>query len=224
MLCSNHCKQQLGSDQQSLRLGRTSRSIEGSFSLDVIVFIESIFTTNQEQLYKMFCKTLLQLLIVLQALTGLVLCQNATRRYLIRQEGLSKQVTSTVPTRLGYILFPGFELFDVWAPLSALNWLSYQHNFNLTLIADTLDPVPNGLFNPVFNVANSTFNSSFIPTHTFATAPELDILVVPGGTGTRAAAPALNSTIDFVRERYPSLKYLITICTVRSPSFSPMKY
>jgi len=58
---------------------------------------------------------------------------------------------------------------------------------------------------------NSSFAQSILPTHTFANAPDLDVLFVPGGAGTRA--PDLKSTIDFVRERYPGLKYLITVCT-----------
>jgi transcriptional regulator GlxA family with amidase domain len=37
------------------------------------------------------------------------------------------------------------------------------------------------------------------------------VLIIPGGLGTRS--PYLNSTIDFVRETYPNLQYLITICT-----------
>jgi putative intracellular protease/amidase len=48
----------------------------------------------------------------------------------------------------------------------------------------------------------------------FQNCPEARRLDIPGGIGTRAAAPALNSTIDFVRQRFPELQYLITICTV----------
>ena len=61
------------------------------------------------------------------------------------------------------------------------------------------------------NRANSSFGITVQPTHTFDNAPDLDVLIVPGGGGTRA--PTLNSTIAFVRDIYPKLDYLLTVCT-----------
>lgn len=119
----------------------------------------------------------------------------------------------SVPSRFGYILFPGFAVLDVFGPLEALNELAFARTMNLTLIAENLDPVASGYMSWRTSAVNSTFSESVVPTHTFATAPPLDVLVIPGGTGTRAPSPILNSTIAFVKERYPSLKYLITICT-----------
>jgi putative intracellular protease/amidase len=89
---------------------------------------------------------------------------------------------------------------------------------NLTIIADTLDPITQKNPNPPANVANSTFGVYFLPTHTFEQAKnlDLDVLIVPGGTGTRAPDPALLSAIEFVRTTYPKVQYLITICTVRT--------
>lgn len=63
------------------------------------------------------------------------------------------------------------------------------------------------------NPFNSTFGHSSVPTHTFANAPPLDILIVPGGIGTRAPAPSLDSAIEFIRTRTPHLQYLLTVCT-----------
>lgn len=62
----------------------------------------------------------------------------------------------------------------------------------------------------------NAFNSSaFItvpPTHTFANAPsDLEVLLVPGGAGSRA--PNLNATLDYIKEVFPKLKYLVTVCT-----------
>lgn len=55
---------------------------------------------------------------------------------------------------------------------------------------------------------------SFMATHSFADAPPLDILLIPGGGGSRYLS-AINDTAieDFARERYPSLKYLLSVCT-----------
>ena len=84
---------------------------------------------------------------------------------------------------------------------------------SLSLIAETLDPVSTKIPPWATNPANSTFGQEVVPTHTFDTAPPLDVLIIPGGAGTRAPSPLLNSTIDFVASRYPSLQYLITVCT-----------
>ncbi|KAL9039742.1 MAG: hypothetical protein Q9214_004752 [Letrouitia sp. 1 TL-2023] len=57
---------------------------------------------------------------------------------------------------------------------------------------------------------SSRFAQSIVPTHTLETAPPLDVLLVPGGLGTRNPDPAI---VEFIRDRYPSLKYLISVCT-----------
>jgi len=124
------------------------------------------------------------------------------------------------PTRFGYILFPAFELLDVTGPLDVLNVLARNYTLSLSLIAETLDPVTTQLKMPT--PGNSTFGEKIVPTHTFATAPELDVLFVPGGAGTRS--PNMTSTIEFVRERYPGLKYLVTVCTGKTSLFTISKF
>lgn len=82
---------------------------------------------------------------------------------------------------------------------------------DLALISPTLDPVTTKPRSPSMNPKNSSFFQSIVPTHTLETAPPLDVLIIPGGLGTRA--PDLNSTIDWIAKTYPTLKYLITVCT-----------
>ncbi|KAH9218288.1 class I glutamine amidotransferase-like protein [Leptodontidium sp. 2 PMI_412] len=117
------------------------------------------------------------------------------------------------PVRFGYILFPGFQALDIFGPLDALNLLGQQYTINLALLSTTLDPVATEKTSWWKNPINSTFGESVLPTHTFDTAPELDVLIVPGGLGTRAPAPLLDPAIAFIKTRYPSLQYLITTCT-----------
>lgn len=51
-----------------------------------------------------------------------------------------------------------------------------------------------------------------MPTHTYDTAPtDIEVLIVPGGFGNRL--PAAIPTVEYIRRVYPSLKYLITVCT-----------
>lgn len=115
----------------------------------------------------------------------------------------------------GIILFPGFQLLDACGPLDALNLLSGSYKMNLYLIAETMDPVstrrpadqpgaPPGV--------GSAFAQHLLPTHTFATAPPLDVLLVPGGIGTRHE-PNIAGAVAFIRRVFASLRYLVTICT-----------
>ncbi|KAJ3275983.1 hypothetical protein HK104_003797 [Borealophlyctis nickersoniae] len=53
---------------------------------------------------------------------------------------------------------------------------------------------------------------SIVPTHTFANTPKLDILIVPGGMGTRTQANNTALT-NFIRDRMGEVEYLLTVCT-----------
>jgi hypothetical protein len=72
--------------------------------------------------------------------------------------------------RYGYILYPGFAPLDVFGPLEALGELAFiTPNLNLTIIAETLDPVPNGRTSFWVSPLNSTVSEFVVPTHTFET-------------------------------------------------------
>ncbi|GKT45026.1 isonitrile hydratase [Colletotrichum spaethianum] len=112
----------------------------------------------------------------------------------------------------GVVVFPAFQALDVFGPLDALNLLARSYNMNLYTIAETLDPVStkqNTTHKPA--TTTSDFGQRIVPTHTFQTAPPLDVLIVPGGQGTRY--PGISTAINFIRERFDSLQYLLTVCT-----------
>lgn len=112
----------------------------------------------------------------------------------------------------GVVVFPGFQALDVFGPLDALNLLSWQYKLNLTIIASDLNPVSTKARSAAMNPKNSTFAESIVPTHAFATAPQdLEVLLVPGGIGTRA--PDIGPLLEFIKSTYPRLRYLLTVCT-----------
>ncbi|KAF5011883.1 hypothetical protein FDECE_2016 [Fusarium decemcellulare] len=114
------------------------------------------------------------------------------------------------PVNFGVVVFPAFQALDVFGPLDALNILSRSNKMNLYTIAPTLEPVSTKLVGN--NVPQeSDFGQRILPTHTFETAPPLDVLIVPGGQGTRA--PSVTPAIEYIKATYPSLQYLITVCT-----------
>ncbi|OJZ83434.1 hypothetical protein ASPFODRAFT_195236 [Aspergillus luchuensis CBS 106.47] len=126
--------------------------------------------------------------------------------------------TTSPPLRIGVLLFPGFQALDVFGPLDVLNVLSWSTNTNtpdtlpsptppisLTLLSTTLTPIstlPPSLPNAL--------SQSILPTATLTSSPPLDVLLIPGGWGTRAPLP---EHVEYIRSVYPSLKYLLTVCT-----------
>jgi transcriptional regulator GlxA family with amidase domain len=122
---------------------------------------------------------------------------------------LSIKGSPSLPVNFGVIVFPGFQALDAFGPLDALNTLSLHRPLNLYVIAQTLDPVSTKPSTP--NLHGSNFAQSIVPTHTFTTVPPLDVLIIPGGLGTND--PEIESAIGFVKKVYPSLQYLITVCT-----------
>ena len=131
------------------------------------------------------------------------------------------------PKSFGMVLYPEFELLDVGGTLEALNMLARvipNDTITLSILAKTMDPVTPGPIFPDTISAAFAGHQIWLPTHTFDNAPPLDVLLVPGGLGTYnppAGYPPLPSggvtnnsdIVDFIRDRYPSLQYLISICT-----------
>ncbi|KAH8742560.1 class I glutamine amidotransferase-like protein [Diaporthe sp. PMI_573] len=122
-------------------------------------------------------------------------------------------VNQTLPNKFGIVLFPTFQALDVFGPLDILNMLSLWHPMNLSIIAHTLDPVSTA-FNQSLNVVGSSFHETVVPTHTFANPPtDLDVLIVPGGWGASAPGPGVEAAVNFIRDTYPRLKHIISVCT-----------
>lgn len=116
-------------------------------------------------------------------------------------------------TRLGVVIFPGFALLDVAGPMQFFNQLSSLQSFELSIIAKSLDPV--STIPPKSTVPENKFRTigeEWLPTHTFENAPELDILLVPGGIGIRNET-IFNDVASFIKSRYPTLRYLLSVCT-----------
>lgn len=118
--------------------------------------------------------------------------------------------TGAAPLNFAVALFDGFDSIDVIGPLNPLFYLSLTHQLNLALVAPTLDPVWVRPADP--DSTNSSFWFSINPTHTYDSPPEeIDVLLIPGGQGARLTN--VTRTVNFVREMYPKVKYLITTCT-----------
>lgn len=100
--------------------------------------------------------------------------------------------------RLGALFFEGFELLDIFGPLEMFGVL--PDHFELVTVAETTGAIA------------SAQGPRVAVERDFADCPPLDVLLVPGGIGTRreAANPHL---LGFLRETYPNLEILGSICT-----------
>jgi cyclohexyl-isocyanide hydratase len=98
---------------------------------------------------------------------------------------------------VGFILFPNLTQLDFTGPLQVLHRLpgSTTH-----ILAKTRDPVP------------SDCGLGLMPTGTFAEAPQLDLICIPGGFGVVGAMQD-DETIAFVARQAPGATYVTSVCT-----------
>ncbi|MBM4269480.1 MAG: DJ-1/PfpI family protein [Deltaproteobacteria bacterium] len=102
------------------------------------------------------------------------------------------------PSRtLGVVLFPRFELLDVFGPLEMLG---YVENLRITLVAESAGPVA------------STQGPRAVAEHALAEAPRFDVLLVPGGLGTRKEVDNA-PLVDWIAARSAAAELVTTVCT-----------
>ena len=110
--------------------------------------------------------------------------------------------------RVGIVLFEDVEVLDFCGPFEVFSAtrLSEERRreepspFEALLVAESRDPV------------TTIGGMKVIPDHTFHTCPKLNILVVPGGWGTRKE---LNNQVmlDWLRDRATEVETLASVCT-----------
>lgn len=102
-----------------------------------------------------------------------------------------------IKKKVGLVLFPGFEALDIYGPLEV--W-SYVADFELYMIAQEIGPVM------------SAQGVATVATHSFVTAPNLDIVMVPGGLGSRSQL--LNThMLEFIQRADKNTAYTTSVCT-----------
>ncbi|KAI0011863.1 class I glutamine amidotransferase-like protein [Xylariaceae sp. FL0662B] len=112
------------------------------------------------------------------------------------------------PTKYAVALFPGFEALDVFGSLDILNLLSKTVPLEFATLAATLDAVSTKA-----PITGQSIGQSVMPTHTFETCPDdIEVLLVPGGFGERDPN-GIRPVVEFVKSRYPKLRFLLTVCT-----------
>ncbi|KAF4967078.1 hypothetical protein FSARC_5370 [Fusarium sarcochroum] len=112
------------------------------------------------------------------------------------------------PTKYAVALFPGFQALDVFGPLDVLNFTSKRQPLELSILHTSLNPV-----STLLDDSPGRIGQSVVPTHTYDNAPDdIEVLLVPGGPGTRDPNN-VQRVLEFIKERYPKLRFLLTVCT-----------
>ncbi|PVH90742.1 class I glutamine amidotransferase-like protein [Periconia macrospinosa] len=131
---------------------------------------------------------------------------------------------TAVPLHFGFVIFPSLTPLDMFGPMEFLIGLSIHYGnvtgkMHMSILG--AENTPSTCAPP-----NSQFGMGLSPTITFdeyraleagkfsygkgAEKGPLDVIIVPGGGGTRGN---VSREIAFVKEIYPSLKYIISVCT-----------
>ena len=99
---------------------------------------------------------------------------------------------------LGVVLFEGFELLDVFGPLEMFG-LAADH-FEIRLISES------------GGVVASRQGPKSICDDSFQSAPAIDVLLVPGGIGTRREVDN-QVLLDWIKERSKQAELVASVCT-----------
>ena len=105
--------------------------------------------------------------------------------------------SASAPLSVGMVLFPGLTQLDL---TGAYEVLARMPGTQVHLVASTLDPV------------RSEWGLTILPDVTFADAPALDVLCVPGGWGVNAYLDD-EELLDFLRARGEHARYVTSVCS-----------
>lgn len=110
--------------------------------------------------------------------------------------------------RVGILIFPGVEVLDFCGPYEVFS----ATRLNEELRREELSPFEVVIVAEHEDVVVATGGLRVIPDHTLANCPSLDILVVPGGYGTREEM-SNEALLAWIAERGRQVETLTSVCT-----------
>lgn len=105
---------------------------------------------------------------------------------------------SSLPKTLGILLFPEFETLDVFGPLEMFGMLSGK--------------IKNVLIAQQAGLVKSVHGQAVLAEFDCQNAPHLDLLLVPGGKGTRKEVNNL-PLIQWIKSRSAEAELTLSVCT-----------
>jgi transcriptional regulator GlxA family with amidase domain len=110
----------------------------------------------------------------------------------------AKQSQRPKARTLGILLYPGFELLDVFGPAEMFGNLSGR--VKMVMVAEKAGPV------------RSAQGSEAVAAYGFDDCPPLDLVLVPGGFGTLTQLKNA-ALLDWIRERAKSAEITMSVCS-----------
>jgi transcriptional regulator GlxA family with amidase domain len=101
---------------------------------------------------------------------------------------------------VGALLFEGFELLDVFGPLEAWGMLAREGNWKIVTTAESAGAV------------RSAQGPQAVADHALAACPKLDVILVPGGIGTRKEA-SNGALLEWLKRRSGEAEIVTSVCT-----------
>lgn len=106
-------------------------------------------------------------------------------------------LTKPKSKKIGIVIFPGFETLDVFGPVQMWGRLP---DYEIVMISEHGGPV------------SSSQGVSSLSNYSFETAPQVDILMIPGGRGTRTEVNNAN-LLAFLRQQNQRTEWTTSVCT-----------
>ncbi len=103
---------------------------------------------------------------------------------------------------IGIVLFPDFEDLDAIGPKEVFGMFAMSSGVEWRVVLVSEDGAP----------VRSFLGTSIQVDHSFADCPALDVVLVPGGMGTRTEVNN-ERLLDFVRRQGRGAKYVTSVCT-----------
>lgn len=100
--------------------------------------------------------------------------------------------------RIAALIFPGFELLDLFGPMEMFGLLGDK--YELRLVAEAAGPIASN------QTVSAHADSALPPTS------DVDILFLPGGKGTRREV-GNQQLLDWIGEAADQAEYVLTVCT-----------
>lgn len=103
----------------------------------------------------------------------------------------------TTPFKIGFLIYPHMTQLDVTGPAQVLSQMS---GAEIHMVWKTLDPVP------------SDCNVTIVPTDTFETCPDLDMVCVGGGGG-QTSLMTDPEVLGWLARQGAQAKYVTSVCS-----------
>ena len=105
--------------------------------------------------------------------------------------------------QVGILAFPNLEELDALGPWEVLSWASKQEKADMNVMT----------IGSAGREITCAKGLTIITDHTINDHPPLDIILVPGGMGTRPIFKDGGPEIDWIKKTAPDCKWVTSVCT-----------